>query len=277
MLLLTYCALTASAAWRPMKGAPSRNVPRMLTTQNALLQGATGPIIAPETSMDAYADGAPNQTTAPIATKTGSLPQPHRSESGQQLYTPSSGESSPTKEGGAQGMAQNGSLGSLSSATPPGSKLSTIVSNVSSDEGAFVTTLPTVGEGGLVAKPSGAHGALLLPEKAAADLGSGGETGRRTKRKSGLFACCFAASDTTDAAEKVRISMLNDYTHHASAVNGAALLNCRLVCAYCRVCAASMMRSYSAWRCGEPRGWAEYSSSQLMCCHVQMCRRHQAA
>lgn len=155
--------------------------------------------------MDAYSDDAPNQITAPL--KNGaSLLAANRSESSQQLLMPSSAETSPTKVAAVQEEPQDGTNRSAVNAQ---ANLSTIVSNVSSDDVVDGTAFN--------AKQSHAQGAgTLIGDPVVEEV-------KITKRKLVLFACCFAAPDTVDAEEKLRISMLNDTTHHAASLNGAKL------------------------------------------------------
>ena len=162
--------------------------------------------------MDAHADGAPNQMTAPMRA-AGSLGQ-LRSDSDQQLYIPSSAEGSPTKGGSPD-----------DSATPGVSKLSTIVSHVVSDEGSddvCGTALSTVGEGA-PPKRSAGTGPQEVVGGAPAQAVEGTTEVKVATRRSGLFACCFAAPDTLDAKEQLRMSMLNDHTHHAGSMAAAGL------------------------------------------------------
>lgn len=182
--------------------------------------------------MDAYADGAPNQISAPL--KNAASPTGAQADSANGLYMPSSStESSPKK-----GMAQNASMESLTGA---GNKLSTIVSNVSSagaDDGVYATALSTVGEAESAPRKTGnGNGNGTTQATYIAGKASGGAADPedvqlqqpqavKRKSKSGIFSCCFTPGDTEDGDEKLRMSMLNDHTHHAGTINGAFSTEC---------------------------------------------------
>jgi hypothetical protein len=141
---------------------------------------ATGPILTAETSMDAYADGAASQATAPLVGDTVvPLPPP--------TFSPDEGT---TK---AAGSADNEAA-------------------VAQDHG--------VGQNSLEGQRKVSGGLVI-----------GTEDVKLIKPRSGLFSCCFSPTETLDHQEQVRISMQNDHTHHASALNGTFLSVCTFDCA----------------------------------------------
>ena len=94
------------------------------------------------------------------------------------------------------------------------------------ETGAYGSALSTVGEGTAPKNSSGTARQEVVGQAPAQPVyGAAAAEERVPKRRSGpwLLACCFSAPRTADAQEQLRVSMLNDHTHHAGSMQATGL------------------------------------------------------